>query len=92
VTRAPYDNEPLTKRERVAAMAMQGILSNPQHIEVFAKEAENFVQLSGQNVASVLSKLITMQSVEYADALLDRLSREDAPPAPTPDVEELCDE
>jgi len=47
-------NEGLTKRELIAAMAMQGLLSDPQESGVYA------------TVADV--------AVEYADALIERLS------------------
>jgi hypothetical protein len=91
MTRAPYDDEPLTKRERMAAMMMQGMLSNYAHVSVFQEEQAT-LEARGVRSVDASAGLFALQAVIYADALLARLARQPSPPAPTPDVEGLCDE
>lgn len=59
----------LTKRELLAAMAMQGFLADREHINILAS-----VDMPGP---SIIQQRIAHLSVRHADALLNELSKED---------------
>lgn len=68
MTHAPYD-EPLTKREKIAAMAMMGLLTSHQN-KPADEQSEEGVARERLRVTTWISQA----AVAFADALLARLA------------------
>ena len=59
----------LTKREQIAAMAMQGMLASPGSADAFISQQMNF--------NSSLVRILCIASVDIADALIAELEKEE---------------
>jgi hypothetical protein len=95
MTRAPYDNEPIGLRDYFAAKAMQGLVS--AYIIRWRDDREDGDSMAIDTQASNLPDLEADMDelIAVAFAISDQMlaaRQPPSPPAPTPDVEELCDE
>lgn len=69
-----YHNHGLTKRERFAAMAMQGMLASPDGLGLSAIDAKRLLCIDNYDAVNHYPALCALMSARFADALIEALN------------------